>query len=155
MTEEKFLFDDFFVSEASQGVETHILVRGRQVPIRIRPLSTSDEISAQAGAVTKRMGPDGKVVIDSIDEALGNSLLMSKAIVSWPFTNSDGSPVPITPENCSKILGEAGTQITALIGELSGQKASLDPFVSSSADPSEPSPAVESTLPQQDASLGA
>jgi hypothetical protein len=132
MSEEQFLFDDFFVSPENQGVEVSILVRGRHVPLKLRPLSVSDEIEAQSGAVTKRMDPDGKVTIDKIDEALGNALLMSKGIVSWPFTNADGSPVPITPQTCSKILGEAGTQITKLIGELSGSKAALAPFVSSS-----------------------
>lgn len=129
---EQFLYDDFFVPAESQGVEVSILVKGRHVPMRIRPLSVSDQIEAQSAAVTKRMDAEGKVAIDKIDEAKGNAVIMSKGIVSWPFTNADGSPVPITPETCSRILGEAGTQITQLISELSGKKVDIAPFVSNS-----------------------
>jgi hypothetical protein len=127
---EAFLFDDFFVSDGD-GFDTTIQVKGRDIPIRVRPLSSSDQIAIQAEAVSKRIDQDGTVRIDKFDEAKGSSLLLARGIVSWPFVHKDGTPVEITPDNCSKLLGEAAGQITRLISHLSGQK-DTSPFESSS-----------------------
>src|SRR5271166_6347297 len=102
--DDQFLFDDFFVSDEDPGIEIVIHVKGREIPLHIRPLSTSDQVAVQAASVSKRFTPDGKVVIDKIDEAKANSMLIAKSIVSWPFVNRDGSPVPVTAENCGRLL---------------------------------------------------
>ena len=131
--DDQFLFDDFFVGDDNPGIEISIKVRGRDIPLHIRPLTTSDQIAVQAAAVSKRYTPEGGVVIDRIDEAKANSLLIAKSIVSWPFVFKDGSSVPVTPENCSKLLGDAGVQITQALGALNEKKASIiTPFGSSS-----------------------
>lgn len=135
---EPFLFDDFFVSDDDPGIEVTVSVRGRDIPLRIRPLSVSDQVEVQAQALVKRVSPEGQIVVDRLDESKANSLLLAKSIVSWPFTYGPnhpqaGQPVPVTPENCAKLLGEAGQRITQALGKLSEQKAeSLVPFVNSS-----------------------
>ena len=131
--DEQFLFDDFFVSDEDPGIEIVIHVRGRHVPLRIRPLSTSDQIAVQAASVSKRFTPEGQVVIDRIDEAKANSMLIAKSIVSWPFVHRDGRPVVINAENCARLLGDAGNQITQALGSLNDKKAEIiTPFESSS-----------------------
>ena len=131
--DDQFLFDDFFVSDEDPGIEISIHVRGREIPLHIRPLSTSDQIAVQAASVSKRYTPEGQVVIDRIDEAKANSMLIAKSIVSWPFVFKDGSPVPVTAENCAKLLGDAGTQVTQALGALNQKKTEIiGPFASSS-----------------------
>jgi hypothetical protein len=131
--DEQFLFDDFFVGDDDPGIEIVIHVRGRDVPLHIRPLSTSDQVAVQAASVSKRFTPSGQVVIDRIDEAKANAMLIAKSIVSWPFVNKDGRPVAITAENCGKLIGDAGTQITAALGSLNEKKTEvITPFDSSS-----------------------
>ena len=60
-------------------------------------------------------------------------MLIAKSIVSWPFVHRDGRPVVTNAENCSKLLGEAGNQITQALGSLNEKKAEIiTPFESSS-----------------------
>lgn len=127
-----FYFDEFFGSDA-EGVEVTLTIRGRKVPVRIRRgLTLREKVEAQAKAVKRHVTPDGRPVIDSIDEAAIAEELAFKLLLSWPFVTRDGAPVPITRENVAALLGglddliELSRRMEAL-----GEKA-LVPFDSKS-----------------------
>ncbi len=48
--DEQFLFDDFFIGDEDPGIEVKLKVLGREIPIFIRPLSTSDQVFAMQQA---------------------------------------------------------------------------------------------------------
>lgn len=103
--DQTFYFDEFFGSDA-EGVEVTLTIRGRAVPVRIRRgLTLREKVEAQAKAVKRHVTPDGRPVIDSIDEAAIAEELAFKLLLSWPFVTRDGSPVPITRENVAALLG--------------------------------------------------
>jgi hypothetical protein len=133
MTDNSFLFDDFFLADDAPGIEVTLRAKGRDIPLRVRPLSVTDQVEVQAQALVKHVTPDGQITIDRLDEAKASSLLLARSIVSWPFTFKDGSPVPVTPENCARMLGEVGKQLTQALDGLTKEKAEvLPPFANSS-----------------------
>jgi hypothetical protein len=134
--EQTFLFDDFFVDEADPGVVHTVTIRGREVPITCsRGISLADKEAATQASVKRHVAPNGKIVVDGIDDtALAVELLM-RCIKSWPFTYKDGSTVPINRRNIRMLLSDACDALAlAIIGVGAAKEAEADgPF----APPSE------------------
>lgn len=130
-----FYFDEFFGSD-DNGVEVTLSIRGRKVPLRIkRGLTLREKAQAQARAIQRHIDPKtGRVVVDSVDEASAAEEVAFQMLLSWPFVTREGSPVPITRENVSKLLGglDQLMELTQKMEE-SGAEA-LDPFASASAE---------------------
>lgn len=120
---ETFLFDDFFSSEDDPGIEATIHVKGRDIPVRVKAdLSLQDTQQAEQLAVKKRITPEGKLVVDGVDEALLTAEVLARTIKSWPFTFRDGSPVPVTRENVLKFCAEGGAKLAELLKSLKDQR---------------------------------
>lgn len=131
---ETFFFDEFFGSE-DNGVEIHLPIRGREVPLRIRRgLTLKEKVEAQAVAVKRKIDPStGKITIDRIDEAAAAEEIAFKMLLSWPFITRDGAPVPITRENVGKLLGM--DQLVELTQKMEQEgEAALAPFVAPSVE---------------------
>jgi hypothetical protein len=126
---ETFLFDDFFASDDDQGIEATVRVKGRDIPLRIKTdLSLQDQQEVEQLAIKKRVTPDGKIVVDGVDEALLVAETLARTIKSWPFTYRDGSPVPVNPANVLKFCAEGGSQLGTLLKSLKdAREAALDP----------------------------
>jgi hypothetical protein len=133
-----FYFDDFFDNE--DGIEVTLLIRGRHVPIRIRKgLTLRERVKAEGMGITRHLDmKTGRVVIDGVDEAAAAEEIAFQMLLSWPFVNRDGSPVPITRPNVAKLLGGMD-QLVQLTRKMETEgEAALVPFVSASASPSAP-----------------
>lgn len=130
---ETFYFDDFFASDEDPGVTVPVKIRGRMVPITFkRGLTIEDKAKAQAAAVKMTISADGKPVFGGIDNAAAVTQMLAVSIKSWPFTNRDGSPVPVTIENIKKLLGGAD-EMADVIAKIDAEGAeALVPFVAPS-----------------------
>lgn len=132
-----FYFDEFFGSD-DEGIEVTLTLRGRVVPLRIKKgLTLREKAQAESIAIKRHLDPKtGRIVVDSVDEAAAAEELVARMILSWPFVTRDGSPVPVTRENVSKMLG--GLAELMQLFEKMEQEGSeaLAPFVSPSAAPS-------------------
>lgn len=146
---QQFFYDEFFGDD--EGVEIYLVVRGREVPMRIRRgLTLKEKAAAQASGVHRSIDPNtGAIKIDRIDEGKAAEEIAFRMLISWPFVNRDGSPVPVTRENVSKLLGgmDKLVEIAAKM-ESEGDRA-LIPFVAPYAGDSVAPAAPTSVSPQE------
>jgi len=127
--EQEFFYDDFFVNPEDCGIAITLKVRDREVPVTVRPGITIAEREAAVGRSMIRKMVDGKIKTFGIDETKLSGELMALAITTWPFKYRDGKLVPITGENCMKMLVGAADQILVLIAQGREAKAEeLNPF---------------------------
>lgn len=99
MSDETFLFDDFFVPQSDAGIEELVTIRGRQVPIFFkRGMSLGDREQAKAAATKTHITPKGELVIDGFDQGVFTIELLARLIKSWPFTRN-GTLVTVSREN--------------------------------------------------------
>ena len=54
----------------------------------------------------------------NLELKLGSMLLLQKHIVAWSFTDDEGKPMPVTPENISRLKGKYRTVVLNKINEL-------------------------------------
>lgn len=128
--QEQFFADEFFLDEEDPGVKVTVKMRGRDVPIYLkRGLTLEDEMAAQATALKKTITPDGKVIVQGLDETALVEEMLVRCIKSWPFTDrKTGKSFPITRENIRKMLGGAD-ELAAAIKKLNQEgEAALAPF---------------------------
>jgi hypothetical protein len=123
-----FFFDDFFAED--EGIEVSIKIRGREVPLTVKPgVSVSERDAAVSRSYIREMDDKGRISIKGIDQKRLNAELMATAILNWPFKQRDGKRVPITADNCARLLVEGADQILLILKE--GREAKLemlDPF---------------------------
>lgn len=134
--EEHFYADDFFAMEDDPGVKVFITMRGRQVPIHLkRGLTLEDEMAAQSAALKKTITPEGKIVVEGLDESALVVEMLYRQINRWPFTNrTTGQKLPITRENIKRMLGGA-EELAEAIKKLNAEgEAALAPFGVASAE---------------------
>lgn len=131
--EQPFYADEFFLDESDPGVEVKVKMRGRIVPIFLkRGLTLEDEMAAQTAALKKRVTPDGKIVVEGIDEKALVEEMLFRCIKSWPFITRQGAKLPISRENIRKMLGGAD-ELAEAIKKLNVEgEAALDPFAAAS-----------------------
>lgn len=136
MSEELFYVDDFFATDDDPGVTVAVNIRGRQVPITFkRGLTIEDKAKAQQMAIKRRITPDGKVIVEGLDETEAVVYMLAVSIKEWPFTDrATGEKFPITPENIKKLLGGAD-EMADVIAKLDAEGAeALVPFVARSTE---------------------
>jgi hypothetical protein len=129
VAEETFLYDDFFSPADDPGIEIRPMIRGREVPLRIkRGISLVDAGEARDLASKKALQNGTPVVVD-VNETRMNILILKRVILSWPFVKKDGSPVPITEKTIGELVGDAAQAILEEIQALmSAREESLAPF---------------------------
>lgn len=129
--QQPFLFDDFFVDEADEGVVHEVLIRGRKVPITCkRDITLEDKEAAEQAAVKRHLDPTGRVVVDGIDGGVLAVEILVRCVKKWPFTFKDGRPVPITRENIRRMVASAAEALaTSIVGTLEAKQQEADgPF---------------------------
>lgn len=134
--EEQFYVDDFFAVEDAPGIKVEVKIRGRLVPFWLkRGLSLEDEMAAESVAVKRRVLPDGRVVIEGMDDAALVVELLYRHIKEWPFTDrKTGEKFPITRENIRKLMGGAEALASAIKRLNTDGEAVLAPFAAASAE---------------------
>lgn len=126
-----FLYDDFFSPKDDPGIEIRPVVRGREVPIRVkRGLSLVAAAEARHRASTHVLNRQtGMPEVVAVDETRMNILLLQASLVSWPFRYRDGSPVPINEETIGELLGDVASAVLSEIqAMMEGRQKSLVPF---------------------------
>lgn len=134
MTDEMFLFDDFFVPNDDPGVQVDVAINGRSVPIMVkRGLSLGDREAAKAIATKTRLDlTKGQLVVESFDDGAFTLELLFRCIKSWPFVR-DGKQVPVTRENILALKSSAADAFALLVQNLVQDKSeALTPFVKAS-----------------------
>ena len=126
MSDEQFFFDEFFA--ADEPIEIVVTVRGREVPLKVRPSLTLEErVRAEGSAIKRKVNhKTGKVEIERVDEGVAAINLALAYLVEWPFVNRDGSPVPINAETINKFIGAA--KLVEIIGQATQNGGDLAPF---------------------------
>lgn len=137
MSDTTFLYDDFFIPKDDPGERVIITMKGRPVPIFFKKALDLEDMSvAQAAGLKKTIKEDGSVVIAGIDEAASECALLARMIVSWPFQDAEGNPVPVIPENIATLVPEAYMQLASIMNRrVEAVNKSLIPFVKASIDP--------------------
>ena len=133
-----FLFDDFFTTDETPGVEVQFSIQGRDVPIQLkRGISFKDFSEAKEQAVTMRMNPVSmQPEILKYDDAVFGVELLVRCIKSWPFT-LNGQPVEVTRERIKQLDSlTVQAMVLKLQDIMQKGKESLAPFVKASAEPS-------------------
>lgn len=133
MTTETFLVDDFFASDNDPGVVIPVTIKGRIVPITIkRGMSLEERNACEARAIKQHIDPAGRLINDGMDMDVLTRELVFRAILDWPFTQKDGSKLPVTREAVNKLLG--GAEAIAMAMQTIDQQgeAALVPFVPAS-----------------------
>lgn len=134
VSDEIFLFDDFFVPADDPGAEYNLDIRGRTIPIRVkRGLSLGDREASKAVATKSHINmTNGQIVVDGFDEGAFMIELLFRCIKSWPFTTKDGKAVPITRANLTQLRTESADAFAKLMNTLVGNAESkaeaLAPF---------------------------
>lgn len=105
MSEETFLYDEFFATDTS--VTIYPVIRGRTVPMQVRTvLSLDQRQQAAQQAQTRALDPKtGQLTVTGVDETRATVALLEASIVSWPFTYADGRAVPVDDTTIRKFLG--------------------------------------------------
>lgn len=126
MSDSQFFFDEFFA--ADEPIEIVVTVRGREVPLKVRPSLTLEErVKAESSAIKRKIDPkSGKITIERVDEGAAALNLALAYLVSWPFTNRDGIPIPITAENVNRFIG--AQKLVEMIGQATQNGGDLSPF---------------------------
>lgn len=130
-----FLFDDFFVDDADEGVVHEVTIRGRKVPITCkRDVTLADKEAAEQAAVRRHLDPTGRVVVDGIDSGVLAVELLVRCVKKWPFTFKDGKSVPITRENIRRMIADGAEALAQSIVEVvqAKQKEADGPFAGAS-----------------------
>ena len=134
--QEVFYADEFFLDEDDPGIEVKVQMRGRLVPICIkRGLTLDDQMAAEAAAIKKSVGLDGKVVFQGLDEGALVREMLFRYIRSWPFTDRKTVELlPITRENVGKMLGGSEALMQAIKNLNDEGEKVLAPFVEVSTE---------------------
>lgn len=110
-----FLFDEFFETDEQKTFPLPLKIAGRTVTIQVKKgLSNADRNAAEMAAIRTEKLPNGGVKMVGVDESKLTNALVASAIVSWPFTTRDGSPVPINSETVARLKGGAETILLAV-----------------------------------------
>jgi hypothetical protein len=130
-TAQVFYFDDFVVGEDDPGVEVPVEIRGQVIPIRFhRGLTIEDREAAKNAGITRRVRPEGTIELLSIREDIIQLENVTRAIKSWPFTDREGKPIPVTKQNVKALGAEALDALFFAYQKVStGRAQALVPFV--------------------------
>lgn len=113
--QEAFLFDEFFETEENKSFPLTVKIAGRSVTIHIKKgLTNADRNAAEMAAIKTEPLPNGGMKILGMDESRLTDELIARAIVDWPFTNRDGSKVPINRETVRRLKGGSERIIMAV-----------------------------------------
>lgn len=129
-----FLFDDFFTTDETPGVEVAFDIQGRSVPIILkRGISFKDFSEAKEQAVTMRINPVSmQPEILKYDDAVFGVELLVRCIKSWPFVDK-GMPVPVTRETIKQLNSLTVQAMVLKLQEIMQKgKDALTPFVPAS-----------------------
>jgi len=131
---QEFLFSDFTVSDDDDGVTVDIMLGQKPVPFTMkRAVTIHERQRATDKAFKKHFSNEGKVVVDSADDGVFSIEVVLAGLLSWPFTNKDGSPVPITREAIGKLPSYVLDDLSSrLLGMYKGQEQALIPFAQNS-----------------------
>lgn len=135
-SQETFYVDEFFATEDDPGVKVTVKIKGRMVPITFKSgLTVEEKAKAQAKALKRHVTPDGRLVIDEVNESEAAIYMLAVAIKDWPFTDrATGQKLPITVENIRKLMGGAD-EMAAIIQKIDQEgAAALAPFEPASAE---------------------
>jgi hypothetical protein len=138
---ERFFFDDFFISDASEGESVLVPMQGRSVPITLKKnLTLADLEESREKGLDKTLDlKTGQYTIHGFDEKAYTYALLARAIKSWPFVNRDGSSVPITEDNIKHLVADGGGALEQLVQKFVQQKEEqAAPFVNNSGEASLP-----------------
>lgn len=134
MSDDTFLFDDFFVPQSDAGVEELVTIRGRQVPVKFkRGLSLGDREAAKSAATKTHVSPRGELVVDGFDSGVFTVELLARVIKSWPFTRN-GALVTVSRENIQALGADVADALQTVAEKyVTPQKVeALAPFVTPS-----------------------
>jgi hypothetical protein len=130
---EIYNFDDFFVSPDDLGAEATLTINGRDVPIMLkRNLTLQDIEECKAAAIQTRINAQGQPELVSVDENEFSMQVLLRVLKSWPFTYSDGSPVPINRASIENMMATGASALMQLVLTII-QGRDITPFVPPSA----------------------
>lgn len=121
-----FEFADFFVSESDPGTIETVTMQDNNgntfdVDLTIRRgISIGDIQAARAAAMKTHLTPEGQQVVDGFDDTLFVIHLLSRAIMSWPFTRN-GAPVHVNVANVSRLNAKNADVFSILATKLTGE----------------------------------
>lgn len=138
--QQHFLFDDFFVDDADEGVVHIVTIRGRAVPITCkRDVTLADQEAAEQAAVRRHLTPDGRLVVDGVENGVLAVEILFRTIKRWPFVYGPkhphaGKPVPITRENIRRMVADGAEALATSIakGRTAKQEEADGPFAPNS-----------------------
>lgn len=136
MSDNVFLFNDFFDNDEDPGVEFPVIMGGRTVPFHIkRSMTVRERQKATDQSLKKHFDTTGKLVVDGVDEAVFSIEVVFSGLKSWPFTYPDGRAVPITRETIAKLPASVlDSLVTVLMNLREDQEKALVPFEKPSED---------------------
>jgi hypothetical protein len=136
VSDQTYLFNDYFADSSDRGLEVKIKFDGKEIPFRIkRTLTIQERQKANDAAVAFDIDETGKPTITKVDQAAFNIEIVLAGLKYWPFEFQPGKPVPITRKYVEALDGRLIELIAARIlkiGEV--QAAALDPFGKKSED---------------------
>lgn len=113
---ELFQFEDFFVAADDPGADAEIEINGRTVPLKLkRSLTLQDLEESKTAAVQTKINAQGVPELVSVDENEFTLQVLQRMIKSWPFTFSDGSPVPVDRKNLEAMMASGAAALQQLV----------------------------------------
>lgn len=149
MSDETFLYDDFFVPKDHPGIPIEVTVRGRVLTFYIKPdICTADKEYARTQAMTTKINSEGVLEVTNFDAGVLSFELLLRCLKAWPFKEADGTPVSINRDNLNALCDDVSEAVaTALQKYIEVKRASYAPLekvsveASSQTDlPNPPSP---------------
>jgi hypothetical protein len=119
MSDQEFLYDDFFSPQNHPGIPTTIEVRGKPLTIGLRILSFGDVQKLMQKNTRITVGADGKPQVEILNDEEGNMDLILASLKSWPFKNRDGSMVEINAQTLSEMHPDVLGAILQAVTEFS------------------------------------
>lgn len=139
MIEQRFIWSDYSSDANDRGIETSILWRGQEIPIRVKRALTIDERQkANKAAIQIDLDKDGKPTIVKQDQSAYTKMVVLIGLKFWPFEYSPGQPVPINMKTITEVDGSLLDEIATRILNATQppKKAELDPLESPSDEAS-------------------
>lgn len=117
MSEEKFFYDEFFVSDDDPGLEEEIEIRNRKLTVTIKRALTLEDISeARSSSIKTRMNKKtGQPELVEVNESEFIIKILPKLVLAWPFKHRDGRPVEISEKNLKNLKFDVAEAFAPLV----------------------------------------
>lgn len=130
MSEELFLYDDFFSDPSARGTQVQVDHRGKTLEFRIKKsLTLAEKQAATEAAVEFSIDKNGTPRIGKMDQAEYTKAILLAGLKYWPFEYAPGKPVPINGETIARLDATLAEKVSLLIlGQQEKQEEALGPF---------------------------